>query len=161
MTDVSATIEIEQPVRTVYNQWTQFEEFPRFMDGVEEVRQLDDTTLAWRARIAGVERSWKARITEQEPDRAIAWTSIDGVGNSGRVSFEPLGSEATRISLSIDIEPEGVIETAGVELGIVQKRAREDLERFRDFMEGRLVETGGWRGEIRDARVRDGDSDAD
>lgn len=155
MTDVTATIDIDQPVRAVYNQWTQFEEFPRFMHGVEEVEQLDDTTLAWHARIAGVERSWKARIVEQEPDHSIAWTSIDGVGNNGRVSFEPLGPDKTRINLYIDVEPEGLVETAGVELGIVQKRAREDLERFRDFMEGRLVETGGWRGEIRDARVRD------
>jgi uncharacterized membrane protein len=157
VTDVSATIEIDQPVRSVYNQWTQFEEFPRFMDGVEEVKQLDDTTLAWRARIAGVERSWKARIVEQQPDSSIAWTSIDGIGNNGRVTFDPLGPDKTRIDLYIDVHPEGLIETAGVELGIVQKRAREDLERFRDFMEGRPVETGGWRGEIRDARVRGGD----
>ncbi|MEX2623120.1 MAG: SRPBCC family protein [Acidimicrobiia bacterium] len=152
MTNITATIDVDRPVRTVYNQWTQFEEFPEFMEGVEQVRQLDDATLAWTAQIAGVERSWRARIVEQEPDQVVAWTSIGGVANNGRVSFESLGPDATRVQLSLDVEPEGVVESVGAGLGLIERRAKGDLERFREFIESRPVETGAWRGEIEDGK---------
>jgi uncharacterized membrane protein len=148
MSDVRATVDVDRPVRTVYNQWTQFEEFPRFMEGVEEVRQLDDDTLQWRAEIAGVEREWKAKIVEQVPDQVIAWSSTDGVANAGRVTFEPLGPTATRVELAMDLEPEGLVETAGDALGIIERRVKGDLERFSEFIEERSSETGAWRGEI-------------
>jgi uncharacterized membrane protein len=135
MTDVIATVDIDRPVRTVYHRWTQFEDFPRFMEGVDEVRQLGEDTLHWRAEIAGVEREWKAKIVEQVPDQVIAWTSTDGVMNAGRVTFEPLGPSATRVELSMDLEPEGVAETVGEALGIIERRVQGDLERFSELIE--------------------------
>ena len=129
MAEVTATVEVGVPVSIAYNQWTQFEEFPEFMEGVEEVRQLDDATLEWRANIGGVERSWEARITEQEPDQVIAWQSVQGTDNSGRVEFEALDARHTRIDLTIFHEPEGAVETIGQALGIVERRAEGDLER--------------------------------
>jgi uncharacterized membrane protein len=160
MADIRGTIEVERPVETVYNQWTQFEEFPRFMEGIEEVRQLDDSTLLWRARIAGVQRTWKAKIVEQEPDQVVAWTSLEGVQNSGRVAFEPIGPASTRVELALDLEPTDLAERAGEVFGIISQRAQGDLERFRDFIEGRAHETGAWRGEIHHGEVEtspDGD----
>lgn len=153
MADVKATVDVDQPVSTVYNQWTQFEEFPRFMDGVESVVQEDDTTLVWRARIAGIERTWRSRITEQEPDRSIAWMSTEGTRNNGRVTFEPLGATMTRVHLALDIEPDDLVEKAGDALGLIDRRAQGDLDRFRDFIEARSTETGAWRGEVRDGDV--------
>jgi uncharacterized membrane protein len=150
MSELSATVDVDRPVRTVYNQWTQFEEFPRFMEGVEEVRQLDDDTLHWRAEIAGVEREWKAKIVKQVPDQVIAWSSTEGAANAGRVTFEPLGPSATRVELAMELEPEGFAETAGDVLGIIERRVQGDLERFSEFIEERLSETGAWRGEIPD-----------
>jgi uncharacterized membrane protein len=135
MSDVIATVDVDRPVRTVYSQWAQFEDFPRFMEGVEEVRQIDDDTLHWRAEIAGVEREWKAKIVEQVPDQVIAWTSTDGVANAGRVTFEPLGPSATRVELAMDLEPEGVAETVGEAFGIIERRVQGDLERFSEFIE--------------------------
>ena len=148
MADINATIDVDRPISMVYNQWTQFEEFPRFMGAVEEVKQLDDTTLNWRASIAGVEREWQARITEQIPDQVIAWTSTEGVKNSGRVSFEPLGEEATRVHLVLEVEPESLVDKIGEGIGLVESRAEDDLERFRDFIESLPYETGAWRGEV-------------
>lgn len=153
MADVTATVEVDVPVRVAYNQWTQFEEFPRFMEGVEEVRQLDDATLQWRASIGGVERSWEARITEQEPDYSIAWQSTSGVQNSGRVRFEPIDDGRTRIDLTMMHEPEGAMENIGEALGLVEHRAEADLERFKEFIEERGNETGAWRGEIHGSQV--------
>ncbi len=156
MADVRATAEVNRPVSTVYNQWTQFEEFPHFMEGVEEVRQLDDATLQWRASIGGVEREWEAKIVEQQPDEVIAWTSTGGTRNHGRVTFEPIGPATTRVELAMDVEPEGVAENVGDALGIIESRVKGDLERFCDFVESRDAETGAWRGEI----PSDGKSDS-
>ena len=153
MAEITATVEVGVPVSIAYNQWTQFEEFPEFMEGIEEVRQLDDATLAWRANIGGVERSWEARITEQEPDQVIAWQSVQGTQNSGRVEFQPLDPGHTRIDLTIFHEPEGVVENIGEALGIVERRAEGDLERFKEFIEERGMETGDWRGEIHGGQV--------
>ncbi|HSL25942.1 MAG TPA: SRPBCC family protein [Acidimicrobiia bacterium] len=157
MASIDATIEVQQPLRTVYNQWTQFEEFPRFMEGVEEVVQLDEATLQWQARIAGVKRAWKARIVEQEPDRVVSWASIEGTRHDGRVTFEPLGPDTTRVHLALDLDPQDLVEKAGEVSGLIEMRAQDDLERFREFMEARPIETGAWRGEIHDGEVTEQD----
>lgn len=150
------TIEIDCPVRVVYNQWTQFEQFPQFMDGVERVDQLGDTDLHWTAQIAGLHREWDARIVEQIPDRTVAWESVDGARNAGRVSFEPLTAERTLVTLEIDFEPEGAIEQLGDKLGIVGHRAEGDLKNFREFIESRGRESGAWRGTVIDGEVEPG-----
>ncbi|MDQ3643772.1 MAG: SRPBCC family protein [Actinomycetota bacterium] len=148
MSIVEKSIEIELPVSTVYNQWTQFEEFPQFMEGVERVTQLDDTRLHWVAEIAGAKREWDAEIIDQKPDQRIAWRSIDGTGNGGIVTFQPTGETATRVNLQMEFAPEGLAETIGDKLGFVSKQAEGDLKRFKSFMEQRGSETGGWRGAV-------------
>jgi uncharacterized membrane protein len=145
MTDHQKSIVVDRPVTTVYNQWTQFEEFPQFMEGVERVVQLDDRRLHWVAEIAGTRREWDAEIVDQEPDRRIAWRSIDGTPNGGVVTFEPEG-DRTRVNLDLEVEPQGAIEQIGDKLGFVTKQAEGDLKRFKEFIESRGTETGAWRG---------------
>jgi uncharacterized membrane protein len=148
MEQLEKAIEVQVPVRTAYNQWTQFEEFPRFMDGVETVTQLDDSRLHWKASIAGQTKEWDAKITHQVPDERVAWVSEDGPRQAGAVTFQPLGAEKTRVSLSIEYEPESFAEDVGDKLGFVSRRVEGDLERFKEFIEARGVETGAWRGTI-------------
>jgi len=148
MATVEKSIEVEVPVTTAYNQWTQFEEFPRFMEGVKEVKQLDDKRLHWKAEIAGVEREWDARITEQEPDMRIAWRSEGGADNGGVVTFHKLDDARTKVMLQVEFEPEGLVEEVGDKLGFVSRRASGDLERFKEFIEERGRETGAWRGRV-------------
>ena len=150
MERIEKSIEVERPVRTVYNQWTQFEEFPRFMKGVKKVSQLDDQRLHWEAEIAGKDKEWYARITDQIPDQLIAWQSEGGEYNSGTVTFAPINSNRTRINLQLTYDPEGFVEKTGDALGVVSSRVENDLERFKDFIENRGQETGGWRGTIRE-----------
>jgi uncharacterized membrane protein len=152
MERVEKFVEVNRPVSTVYNQWTQFEEFPQFMTGVKEVRQLDDTHLHWRAEIWGKEKEWDAEITEQEPDRRISWQSVSGAPNAGTVRFEPLGDERTRVRLVMAYEPEDTIENVGDALGIFTSRVENTVEQFKKFIESRGQETGAWRGEVRDRR---------
>ena len=151
MATIEKSLDVDAPLRTVYNQWTQFEEFQKFMEGVTEVRQLDDKRLHWRAEIAGQEREWDAEIHEQVPDQRIAWRSLSGKDNAGIVTFQFLGANKTRINLRIDYDPKGFLENAGDVTGLVSQRVEGDLERFRDFIEKRGVETGAWRGQIRSA----------
>jgi uncharacterized membrane protein len=142
-------IEVGVPVRTAYDQWTQFEEFPRFMEGVERVVQRTDAYTEWTAEIGGERRTWVARVTEQEPDRLIAWASTEGdMKIGGLVTFEPLGADRTALTLRIDFEPDDATARAGDALGVVERRLRGDLERFKTFIEGRGEATGAWRGEI-------------
>jgi uncharacterized membrane protein len=148
MSKIVESIDVDVPVRVTYDQWTQFEEFPRFMDGIKQVKQLNDTTLQWDAEINGVDKSWQAEITEQEPDRVIAWRSTSGARNDGRVTFEPISAERTRVTLELDVEPDGPIEKAGDALGFVKRQVEGDLRRFREFIESRGTPTGGWRGEV-------------
>ncbi len=148
MATVEKSIEVEVPVKAAYNQWTQFEEFPRFMEGVKEVQQLDDTHLHWKAEIAGVEREWDARITEQEPDMRIAWTSEEGAENGGVVTFHKLDDRHTKVMLQLEFDPDDLVETVGDKLGFVDRRAAGDLKRFKDFIEERGRETGAWRGKV-------------
>lgn len=150
MRRIDHTIDVNVPVATAYNQWTQFESFPLFMEGVDRVVQLDDRTLEWTATIAGQTRTWRAQIVDQVPEKRIAWASTSGVRNDGIVTFRPLDADRTRISLAIEFEPEGAVENLGDALGVVEGRVKGDLERFRDFIESRGVETGAWRGRIRD-----------
>jgi uncharacterized membrane protein len=148
MSTIEQSVVVEVPVRTAYNQWTQFEEFPRFMDGVQEVRQTTDTQLHWTARIAGVQREWDAQITEQTPDQRIAWKATSGLQNDGVVTFHRIGEGRTKVMLQLDFEPEGFLEKAGDALGVVRARTHADLERFKDFVEARGTETGAWRGTV-------------
>lgn len=156
MSRIIEEIEVDVPVRVAYDQWTQFESFPKFMEGVDRVVQLDDKTLEWTATIAGKTKHWRAEITEQRPDEVIAWRSIEGAQNDGAVQFEPLGPDRTRIVLQLDVEPEGLVEKAGDALGIVERRVRSDLERFKEFVESRGQATGAWRGRVDDGQVEAG-----
>jgi uncharacterized membrane protein len=147
------SVDVQVPVRVAYDQWTQFEEFPRFMEGVDEVVQRDDRTLDWTATVAGVTTQWTAEITDQTPDVRIAWKSISGEENAGAVLFESLADGTTRVTLKIDADPRGPIETIGANLGLLERRVRGDLQRFKEFIESQAAATGGWRGEIHGDRV--------
>jgi uncharacterized membrane protein len=148
MSTIEQSIDVEVPVRTAYNQWTQFEEFPKFMDGVREVRQLSDTRLLWRAEIGGVEETWEAEIDQQVPDLRIAWHSITGARNAGVVTFHRLDDNRTRVMLQLDYDPQGVMENIGDAVGAVSLRVKGDLQRFKEFIETLGSETGAWRGTV-------------
>jgi uncharacterized membrane protein len=150
---IEKSIEVGVPIRTAYNQWTQFEEFPRFMEGVESVKQLDDKRLHWRANIYGKTEEWDAVIEEQEPDQRITWHSTSGNDIAGKVSFASQDPNRTRINLEMGYDPEGAVENIGTWLGVVDRRIEADLKRFKEFIEKRGVETGGWRGEIENQQV--------
>jgi uncharacterized membrane protein len=141
-------IDVQVPVRTAYDQWTQFETFPSFMEGVKSVRQLDDQTVHWVAEVGGKQKEWDARITEQTPDERIAWTAVDGAHNAGVVTFHRIDDGHSRVTLQLDVDPEGPVETVGDALGIVKGRVKGDMERFKDFIEQRGDQTGGWRGQV-------------
>lgn len=147
METIEKSIEVNAPIRQVYNQWTQFEEFPNFMEGVQEVRQVSDRKLYWRAKVGGKEKEWHAEITEQVPDRQISWRSIEGAPNSGTVLFSPTGSNQTQVTLRMEWQPEGAVEKVGEALGADSRRVEGDLKRFRDFIEKRQVATGEYRQE--------------
>lgn len=148
------SIEVSVPVNTAYNQWTQFEDFPKFMEGVQSVEQLDDTTLRWKAEIAGAERTWTAKITEQTPDQRIAWTSQDGAFTAGVVNFHRLDDNTTKVNLMMDFDPDGLTEQVGDKLGFVSARISGDLKRFKEFVESRGTETGAWRGEVKQGQTQ-------
>jgi len=148
MSTIEKSIEVNVPVRIAYNQWTQFEQFPRFMEGVKEVTQLDPKRLHWKAEIAGLEKEWTAEITEQTPDQRIAWTSRSGATNGGVVTFHRLSDDKSKVMLQLDYNPQGFVENLGDTLGIVSLRVQGDLERFKKFIEMRGHETGAWRGQV-------------
>ena len=156
MPKIDDSIEVQVPVEQAYNQWTQFEEFPKFMDGIQSVQQLDDTHVRWVAEIRGESRQWTSEIVEQQPDERIAWKTIDGeVKNDGIVTFEQVGDGLTRINLEMDVEGESTGENvAGDLLGIVKGQVHADLERFKQLLEGRDEETGAWRGEVEDGGTK-------
>jgi uncharacterized membrane protein len=149
MSQIIETVDVDVPVRVAYDQWTQFEEFPRFMKAVEKVEQLNDTTIRWTAEIAGATKTWTAKITQQEPDQRVAWTSIEGARNAGVVTFHRLDDRRTRVTLQLDVEPEGPVESVGDALGFVSRQAKDDLKNFKEFIEQQGVATGAWRGEVR------------
>ncbi len=147
MSAIEESIDVDVPVRTAYDQWTQFEEFPRFMEGVQDVRQITDTETHWRTKVAGIEREFDARIVDQLPDERIAWRSTAGVQQAGVVTFHRLEADRTRIMLQLEIEPEGAIEKAGDALGLARRRVEGDLQRFKDLIEARDRDrdSGAWR----------------
>jgi hypothetical protein len=147
-TKVEKSIQVDVPVTTAYNQWTQFEDFPHFMGGVKDVHQHDDQRLHWVAEIAGVRREWEATILEQVPDQKIAWAATEGATNAGAVRFEPLGPGATLVYLSLEYEPEGVVEQAGDKLGIVERQVTSDLQKFKNLIESEGYASGAWRGSV-------------
>ncbi|MDB6055352.1 MAG: Cyclase/dehydrase [Verrucomicrobiales bacterium] len=153
METIEKTVEVAVPLSTAYNQWTQFEEFPKFMEGIESVTQLDDKRLRWKARIGGHEKEWTAEIFEQIPDRRIAWRSTSGAMNSGMVNFTALNASSTRVALKLNYDPEGAVENLADALGLVSARVGGDLERFKKFIEQRGRETGAWTGQIEGRQV--------
>lgn len=155
MVSVQESIEVDVPVFTADNQWTQFQTFPEFMKGVEAVEQIDETSLQFRTDIAGVRREYFAQITEQTPDRRIAWVSTDKPRNAGTVTFEPLGAERARVSVELEWEPEGFVEKAGPALGADGRQVTADLGRFKQFIESRGTETGEWRSSVDRGEVDD------
>lgn len=148
MGGVTESVDVAVPVGTAYNQWTQFEEFPRFMEGVQEVRQLSDTMTHWKTEIAGVKREFDARITEQIPDERVAWTTTEGTRQAGVVTFHRLDDSHSRVTAQMEFEPDGAMEKAADKLGAVSYRVKGDLRRFKEFIEGRGQETGAWRGQV-------------
>ncbi|MFL6133369.1 MAG: SRPBCC family protein [Nocardioidaceae bacterium] len=147
-TKVEKSITVDVPISMAYNQWTQFEDFPEFMGGVQQVEQLDDQRLHWVAEIGGVKREWHATILEQRPDEKVAWAATEGATNAGAVYFSEVGPGQTMVTLELEYEPEGVVEKAGDALNIVERQARADLDKFKAFIESRNLETGAWRGEV-------------
>ncbi len=147
-TKVEKSILVNVPVSTVYNQWTQFEEFPQFMGGVKKVSQLSDDRLEWVAEIAGIRRQWEARILEQVVDRKVSWAATEGATNAGSVSFEDVGGNQTQVHLVLEYEPEGLVEKVGDKLNVVEKQAKGDLDRFKAFIESEGYATGAWRGSV-------------
>ncbi len=150
---VEKSIQVDVNVRTAYDQWTQFEEFPKFMEGVKEVKQLDDKHLRWRASIAGKEEEWTADIDEQDPDQVISWHSTSGAKNTGRVTFNKILEDRTLVTVRIEYDPKGMVENVGDTMGLVGRRVEGDLKRFKEFIESRGTESGSWRGEIHGSNV--------
>ncbi|APE25382.1 MULTISPECIES: SRPBCC family protein [Streptomyces] len=149
MSTVEQTIDVDVPLRTAYNQWTQFEEFPKFMEGVEEVRQTDDRHCHWRTKVAGVRREFDTEIVDQLPDERVAWRTVAGdVQQMGVVSFQPLDEAHTRVRLAMDVEPSGMAEKAADAMGVLDRRVKGDLKRFKGYIEEHGRESGGWRGRI-------------
>jgi uncharacterized membrane protein len=155
MPKIEDTIEVQVPIRQAYNQWTQFEDFPKFMEGIQSVQQLDDTHVQWVAEIRGESRQWTTEITEQRPDEKVAWKTIEGeVKNDGVVTFEPMGDAQTRVNVQMDVKGDSTAENiAGDLLGVVKSQVRGDLERFKQLIENRDEETGSWRGEVREGET--------
>lgn len=148
MAEFQESIDVNVPVRTAYDQWTQFESFPEFMEGVERVEQITDTKLHWKAEIAGKDEEWDAEITEQVPDQRVAWTSTSGAKNAGVVTFHRIDENTTRVTLQVEYDPQGFVENVGAAVGVVNRRVKGDLERFKEFIESRGAPTGAWRGTV-------------
>jgi uncharacterized membrane protein len=145
---IEQSVEVEVPLHTAYNQWTQFEEFPRFMEGVKEVRQLDETHLHWIAELGGQRREWDAEVTEQKPDERVAWRNVAGKENAGVVTFHRLDESRTRLMVQLDFSPDGILEKLGDMVGAPDRRVQGDLQRFKELLESRGAESGAWRGEV-------------
>ncbi|MFI6600183.1 SRPBCC family protein [Nonomuraea sp. NPDC050536] len=148
MSTIEYSIDVRVPIRVAYNQWTQFETFPEFMEGVESVKQLTDTRAVWQAEIAGVKREFETEIAEQHPDERVAWHTLDKPKHSGVVTFHRLDDTNTRVTLQMAYDPEGFVETAGDWLQLVRIRVQADMRRFKEFIESRGGETGAWRGDV-------------
>ncbi len=149
MSAIEQSIEVRSPLRAVYDRWTQFEEFPKFMEGISEVRQLDEKHLHWVAEIGGHRHEWDAEVTEQKPDERVAWRNTDGKDNAGVVTFHRIDDDQTRVMVQMDFVPEGIVEKLGNAIGVPERRVRSDLERFKELVENDGRPTSGWRGEVK------------
>ncbi len=158
MPTIEKSVEVDVPVDVAYDQWTQFEEFPQFMDGVKGVRQLDDSRLRWTAEIGGQEASWEALITEQVPHRRIAWQAVDGKENAGLVTFDPVDDRSCRVTVQLGWESEGLLESVAGFLGADDRRVEDDLGRFKELVESRGAASGAWHGEIHEGEVSRSDA---
>ncbi len=156
MAKIEKDITVDVPVKVAYEQWTQFESFPEFMEGVKEVVQLDEKRLRWCAEVAGKDEEWEAEITDQVPDRHIAWRSVTGAPNSGSVTFQPVGDGKAKVKLELMYEPRDAAEKVGDALGFLERQVSADLERFKEFIETHGAPTGAWRGEVRGGQVQKG-----
>jgi uncharacterized membrane protein len=145
---IEQSIEVDVPIDRAYNQWTQFEEFPQFMEGIDSIQQLDDRRLHWVASFGGEQHEWDAEIVEQAPEERVAWRNTDGKDNAGAVTFHKIDDDTTRVMVQMDWAPEGIKEKVGAALGADDRRVKGDLERFKEFIEGRGSESGAWRGEV-------------
>jgi len=161
MTKVEHRILVNVPVSVAYNQWTQFEDFPHFMNGIKKVTQLSDDRLEWVAEIAGVRRKWEAKILEQIPDTKVSWAATEGATNAGEVRFEDLGGGQTSVQLTLEYEPEGLVEKVGDKLNVVERQTEHDLERFKALIEAEGYASGAWRGTVTDVPGTPGIEDAD
>jgi uncharacterized membrane protein len=148
MASVTQSVDVDVPVTTAYNQWTQFESFPEFMNGVAEISQIDDRHSHWKTSIAGVHREFDTEISEQHPDERVAWKSTDGTTHAGVVTFHRLSDSRTRVTAQIDWQPQGVAEKVGAAVGVDDRQVKSDLQRFKEFIEHRGSETGSWRGDV-------------
>lgn len=149
MSHITEAVEVQVPLQTAYDQWTQFESFPEFMEGVESVTQETDITNRWRVEVGGATREFTTQVVQQEPDSLIAWQTVAGeTGHSGVVTFHPLSADLTRVELNMDVEPDGFVEQIGDKLGFISRRVKGDMLRFKEFIEGRGTETGAWRGTV-------------
>lgn len=148
MASVTESIDVDVPVTTAYNQWTQFESFPKFMGGVERITQLDNTHTHWKTKIGGVEREFDAEIIEQHPDERVAWKSTDGTTHAGVVTFHRLSDRQTRVTVQVEWQPEGIKEKAGSVIGADDRQVKSDLQKFKEYIEHRGVEEGAWRGDV-------------
>ncbi len=148
MSTVTESIDVDVPIKTVYDQWTQFESFPQFMEGVEEIRQIDDTHIHWVIKIAGVTREFDATITEQHPEERVAWRADDGPNHAGVVTFHRIDDNQTRVTAQMDIDPEGFVENVADKAGILDRRVKGDMKKFKEFIESRDSATGSWRGDV-------------
>ena len=149
MSPIEESIDVQRPLRTVYDQWTQFEQFPTFMEGVTEVRQLDDTHLHWVAKFGGHQHEWDAEVTEQKPDERVAWRNTDGKDNAGVVTFHRIAEDRTRVMVQMDFVPEGIVEKLGAAIRSPDRRVKGDLARFKELIETRGDHSEGWRGEVK------------
>ena len=148
MSTITEAVDVDVPIRVAYDQWTQFESFPQFMEGVQEIRQLDATHTHWVIDVAGRVREFDATITEQHPDERVAWTSTAGPTHAGVITFHRLAESKTRVTAQMDIDPEGVVENVADKIGVLGHRVKADMKKFKEFIESRGTETGGWRGEV-------------
>ena len=148
MSTITESVDVDVPIKVAYDQWTQFESFPRFMDGVSEIRQIDDTHTHWVIEVAGITREFDATITEQHPEERVAWTTEDGPNHAGVITFHRLDDEKTRVTAQMDIDPEGFVENVADKAGILDRRIKADMKRFKEFIEGRDSATGSWRGDV-------------
>jgi uncharacterized membrane protein len=148
MSTTTESVDVNRPIGMVYNQWTQFESFPQFMEGVERIDQKDDTHLHWVVKVGPVTREFDATVTEQHPEERVAWKSDSGPDHAGVVTFHRLDDDTTRVTAQMDLDPEGFVENVGDKLGILKSRVSGDLKRFKEFIESRPAETGGWRGDV-------------